>query len=735
MDKIRPSNFLTTATDSDFNSGMYVGIDGADGTKKLPMDLVAKQSKLETTNGNVTALTTYAQNVAHSIAPAFDPTRDSEHAYPAGYSVTYTDGKVYTFKVSHYGPWDLADVTDDNLFDLLGTANNDCIKSENPKLLFYVAGKKIDSEGMEVTDVNYKLNTYSVEGFDSVIVEARIGSSAYVGFYDSNNDLVESYPGNANDGINFKKTLDVPSGAVTLKVSIGIRTTDYYLVSNSKTFLAKIENTARAMSDKTVVDGGVLDSFVLDDVRKYAALDNTGAYVDSSNYNCNIYKVKQCVNFIYVTARIASSYAIVFEDSNGVVLGYEQGKGIVSDSRIVNFRNEKLQLPTGTKTVKIPYSRTAPIYVFSDCGKDAKIDDVGDNSATPLLIETHLGKVIRNDGIEYDSASYNVGVYNVSNVKKFHLYAKVGQNAVIMFFNYAGNSIHYIQGRATPNVYVNNFDNDIDVPYGSMTMKIGYGNNTPFSITNVNLLKTIQEVDKRLFLFGKKVAFIGSSTTEGYGVTDGQNYVNIFANLTGCTPKNLGVSSTCVANNVTNGTSANRFVTRATPENLGDVNLVVVQIASNDMSYDSKAIGPHFKETTITPSGNVGDKELGAITDTDTFAGALHELITTIQTNVPVNTPIVVITPHHVGKNVATNPNSMQCNSHGDFITDFVSAIKDICSFYGVGVLDIYSMGQINKLAPNFAGLFIDGVHFNNKGHYMLANLLVEFIRNNVSFI
>lgn len=99
-----------TATDADFVEGNYFGVDTPSVTKKVPANLIAKQSALETTNSNVIALTTYAQNVAHSIAPPFDPTRDSEHAYPAGYSVTYTDGKVYTFCVDHYGAWDASHV-------------------------------------------------------------------------------------------------------------------------------------------------------------------------------------------------------------------------------------------------------------------------------------------------------------------------------------------------------------------------------------------------------------------------------------------------------------------------------------------------------------------------------------------------------------------------------------------------------------------------------------------------
>lgn len=79
-----------------FRSGDVIAVDGPGGTAKMTKDNLLKET---------------AQNaLAGSIAPPFDPTRDSEHAYPAGYSVTYTDGKVYTFTTSHYGPWTDSDV-------------------------------------------------------------------------------------------------------------------------------------------------------------------------------------------------------------------------------------------------------------------------------------------------------------------------------------------------------------------------------------------------------------------------------------------------------------------------------------------------------------------------------------------------------------------------------------------------------------------------------------------------
>ena len=45
-----------------------------------------------------------------NIAPAFDPTRTSENPYKAGESVVYSDYRIYTFKVDHYGDWNASHV-------------------------------------------------------------------------------------------------------------------------------------------------------------------------------------------------------------------------------------------------------------------------------------------------------------------------------------------------------------------------------------------------------------------------------------------------------------------------------------------------------------------------------------------------------------------------------------------------------------------------------------------------
>ena len=96
------------------------------------------------------ALTTYAQNVAASIAPPFDPARTSENPYKAGESVTYTNGKSYVFKVDHYGPWAAADVELEPVSSIINRRVNNGVFDKVAQTVVleygeYVYGKKSEN--------------------------------------------------------------------------------------------------------------------------------------------------------------------------------------------------------------------------------------------------------------------------------------------------------------------------------------------------------------------------------------------------------------------------------------------------------------------------------------------------------------------------------------------------------------------------------------------------------------
>lgn len=256
-----------------------------------------------------------------------------------------------------------------------------------------------------------------------------------------------------------------------------------------------------------------------------------------------------------------------------------------------------------------------------------------------------------------------------------------------------------------------------------------------YSYDGVNWVNIISlEAITRNNLSGKKVSFIGDSITAGTDCSQ-LPYHQVFCSKYNCVDNPLGIGGSCIANNTKNGLSAQRFVTRATQSNLQDSSLIIVFGGTNDFSYDSKPVGDSFVESDITPSGNIGSKKLVAPTDTDTFTGALHELINTIRTNCP-QVPIVFITPLQRGRYNSNNPNSDETNSNGNYLSDFSKAIKEICSFYSIPVLDLGSISQLDFMNSEISAKYSsDNLHPNCAGHKLIGELLFRFVEDNVVII
>ena len=242
-----------------------------------------------------------------------------------------------------------------------------------------------------------------------------------------------------------------------------------------------------------------------------------------------------------------------------------------------------------------------------------------------------------------------------------------------------------------------------------------------------------------LDLTGKTIGFLGDSITAGSGAsTTNKRYSTVFCEIAKCTERNLGIGGTCLCNNTKNGASANRFLARVTAANLSGLDMLIIFGGTNDFSYDSKAVGDHFSEKTITSTTYTGTKERIANPDNETFSGALHELIQAIRA-IDKNLPLVFVTPLNKGIYVTSDyrPTSAQQNSNGDYISDFTDAIKDICAFYSIPVFvstdhfpwDFTTSTVVNpKVQTTGAD---DSLHPNDKGHATLARLLYRWIITN----
>ena len=290
-----------TATDADLVEGNYFGVDTLNVTKKVPANLLAKQSALETTNGNVTTLTTYAQNVVHSIAPEFDPTRDSEHAYKAGESVTYTDGKVYTFTAPHYGAWTGTDVRSGNAVDI--TSFDVKQISETTKNLAEIQPKEpTTSSGL----------TYSFGSKNCIKISGTTTST-------SNNDV----------SIYLRKEITLPAGKYTISISgrfeKGNTTTCYLMYGGSSAGYSSFSNDG--VCTITVSNEATIERILIRfnniqavSVDGYLQLEAGGAATSFENSTTAIdYKARNDINLFKETTNLVNPIFINGDMSSGAV--------------------------------------------------------------------------------------------------------------------------------------------------------------------------------------------------------------------------------------------------------------------------------------------------------------------------------------------------------------------------------------------------------------------------------
>lgn len=88
------------------------------------------------------------------------------------------------------------------------------------------------------------------------------------------------------------------------------------------------------------------------------------------------------------------------------------------------------------------------------------------------------------------------------------------------------------------------------------------------------------------------------------------------------------------------------------------------------------------------------------------------------------------------GRYNSNNPNSDETNSNGNYLSDFSKAIKEICSFYSIPVLDLGSISQLDFMNSEISAKYSsDNLHPNCAGHKLIGELLFRFVEDNVVII
>ena len=212
----------------------------------------------------------------------------------------------------------------------------------------------------------------------------------------------------------------------------------------------------------------------------------------------------------------------------------------------------------------------------------------------------------------------------------------------------------------------------------------------------------------------KKIGCLGDSITFGAG---GTSWVTRLKELTGCKYAiNYGISGTTIETNGTGQSFVERYANMA-----DDLDLICVWGGVNDH---------HWTGTAGRPFGNINSPT----SETNSFYGALKNLCEGLINKYP-NKTIMFITPM---KNKGYVADGKTCyawnepNEIGKTLTDYRNAIIEVCDYYSIPVLDLYSCSGISPMVNSQVNeLMPDHLHPNTKGNLeVLAPKIASFMNN-----
>lgn len=218
---------------------------------------------------------------------------------------------------------------------------------------------------------------------------------------------------------------------------------------------------------------------------------------------------------------------------------------------------------------------------------------------------------------------------------------------------------------------------------------------------------------------GFKVNFLGDSITEGVGVTDIANcrYDNRLAKLCKLSAvNNYGIGGTRLAHQIHPSEKPRHdlsFCGRAYNMDTG-ADLVVVYGGVNDYLH--------------------GDAPFGVLGDTTpaTFCGGVYFLMHYLK-EVYGNKPIIFMTParcFYRGEIDDLMPSTHERKSgEGKPLQSYVDVILQTAEQFDIPVLDLYRNLDVDPHDPEDYNTYtIDGLHFNDAGHTIIARRLQDFI-------
>ncbi len=117
--------------------------------------------------------------------------------------------------------------------------------------------------------------------------------------------------------------------------------------------------------------------------------------------------------------------------------------------------------------------------------------------------------------------------------------------------------------------------------------------------------------------------------------------------------------------------------------------------------------------------------------DTDTFCGTLRTIITMLREEYP-SLRIVLVTPAYCAP-VRADGTAYPCDENtygGSYLEAYVNAELEVAKELGVEIIDLYHGIDIN--ADNFSEYLYDGLHYNDEGRKIVADIIADYLLGEV---
>lgn len=635
-----------------------------------------------------------------------------------------------------------------NLGEVLIIKVEDTTQSESEMVQninnFSSASGYVNTSGGITSSNNFNYGTYVVDGYDYVrflgLMTVNAASNAYA-FYDTNNNVI--YVGNLEydsslSSITSKEyVVEIPEGAyyfktVTKYTALNSFTSNYYC------YLGKIENNKEQNISREINAASELSGMI---IWQNAISQSTRNWSTTGTH----YIIPLLEDDKYITIKANSensSYWTILKSKSSIVSSLaEFATGFTKNNELTANSEIEVIIPQDGKYLYIQATSTRIPQKLVISKKSTDIFDGVELSATNIQNNGYL-----NSSYTFTSnTNYAIYTFDVEDVKVIGINGRIASAAYCPFYDSENNVISYFQSTYDSSIYTDanlfNFNNTLNVPEGAKTVKISFAYNKGFVVKNCINMTDNETIN---LLSSKKVSFIGDSITYGFGLSNqNDRWTTVLSrNLARCMENNLGVSGSCLCSNTKNRTThsdpvnADRFITRVSQATIGDSDIIFIWGGANDFSYDSKAIGDLFAYNTISATTYRGTQERVAPTDTDTFAGALHELLSTVR-NINPDAKVIYLTimnrsslywPAH------DRPTSYQINANGNWIDEYNDTIKKICAFYAIPVIDINTLINQNwayDTESDKKSMDLDGIHPNKLGHRRIAEIVFNYVINN----